>query len=154
MGLRLIGGRRIRWGVLVPLGVLLGVLLGCVLLSVRVYEYAWVCDRETGGALAQFPAFGNADIEPRPDTMNFEDCNAGFSTTASADRVVHYYRRQLTGNGWEVWGPGWYERRSLGEAPALVATRGDVYYYVDVAPSTGEGTPGTQVVHLAVKATP
>ena len=147
---------------MVPLGVFLGVLLGCVLLSVRVYEYAWVCDRETGGALAQFPAFGNAEIEPRPDTMNFEDCNATFSTTASADRVVDYYRQQLTANGWEVrtvtpdelWAPEGYELQSPRQMPALTATRGYVYYYVDVAPSKGGRSPGNQVVHLAVKVMP
>ncbi len=92
MGLRLIGGRQIKWGALLPLGMLLGVLLGCVLLSVQVYEYA-VCDRETRGALAEFPAFGNVQITPEPDDVNREDCKAGCVTTAPGDQVIGYYRQ-------------------------------------------------------------
>ena len=180
MGLRLIGGRRIRWGVLASLGVVLTVLLGCVLLSVRVYQYAWVCDRETGGALAQFPAFGDAEVEPRPDTVNFENCKARYVTTAPGHEIIGYYRQQLTANGWEVEEPGWYERRheepmtslevqeepvvreepdeceqrSPAQMRALSAQRGDVHYSVSVAPPMGEESPRTQIVCLFVHVTP
>ena len=165
MGLRLIGGRRIRWGVLASLGVVLTVLLGCVLLSVRVYQYAWVCDRETGGAMSEFPAFGNADIEPRPDTTNFEDCNATFSTTAPGHEIIGYYRQQLTANGWEVRTvppaelgvreePDGCEQQNPAHQRALTGQRGDVYYYVSVAPPMGEESPSNQIVCLFVNVTP
>lgn len=158
MGLRLIGGRRITWGVLLSLGVL----LGCVLLSVQVYQYAWVCDRETGDALAEFPAFGNAEIKPRPDTMNFEDCNATFSTTAPADEVVGYYRRQLSSYGWQVrtvTREEQVERMGLPEAEVphahiLWAERGDVCYNVSVTPSSRPGSPGDQSVLIGTKDLP
>jgi len=158
MRLSLIGGRQIKWAALVPLGVL----LGCVLLSVQVYEYAWVCDRETGGALAEFPAFGDADIEPRPDTMNHEDCNATFSTTAPADRVVGYYRRQLSSHGWQVRTvprEEQVENMGLPEADVphrhvLWAERGDVCYNVSVTFSSQPGSPGNQSVLIGAKDLP
>ncbi len=95
--MRLLGGKQVRWAAVVQLGAL----LGCLLLSVLVYRYFEVCDRESGGALAEFPMFENAAIEPEPE-VNAEDCYATFSTTAPADSVISYYRQQLTSHGWRV----------------------------------------------------
>ena len=163
MGLRLIGGRRIGWGALASLGVLLGVLLGCVLLSVQVYEYVWVCDRESGGAMAEFPAVGNIDIELKPDDVNREDCTATFSTTAPPDRVIGYYRQQLTSHGWRVRTVTWQDMEEYyGEANPydrsqlhmLAGERANLCYFVNVTPSRGPGPPGTESVYLTAKVVP
>ncbi len=96
MGMRLLGGRQVRWAALAQLGAL----LGCLVLSTLVYRYFEVCDRETGGALAEFPAFGNADIDPGPD--DGDDCYAPFTAKAPTDSVIGYYRRQLISHGWQI----------------------------------------------------
>ncbi len=54
----------------------------------------------------------------------------------------------------ELQGPGGYQQRSLGQLLALAAERGDVFYFVNVAPSTEVELPSNQVVRLVVKVVP
>ncbi len=162
--MRLIGGRRVRWAAVVQLGAL----LGCLLLSTlvyRYYRYFEVCDRESGGALAEFPMFENAAIEPEPDDGDPEDCYATFSTTAPADSVISYYRQQLTSHGWEVatrtqedveeymkenLGGDYRRQDPTGEpGDGLAAGRGNLCVSVNVIPS--KGAVGVQRVALFVQ---
>ncbi len=142
MEMRLIGGRQVRWAVVVQLGAL----LGCLLLSTLVYRYFEVCDRESGGALAEFPMFENADIEPKPDDGDPEDCYATFSTMAPAESVISYYRQQLAAHGWKE---NLMETRTHDDY--YEANRGNLCIAVIVTPS--KGALGVQRVGLNVQYT-
>lgn len=160
MGLRLIGRRQVKWAAVVQLGAL----LGCLLLSVLTYRYFEVCDRESAAAIAEFPAFGNIDIELQPDEVNREDCTTTFSTTAPTDRVIGYYHQQLTSHGWRVravtqedmeeYYVGEDDLFDWSELHMLAGERGNLCYLVNVTPSQGPGQPGSQSVWLTVKVVP
>ena len=65
MGMKLLGRRRLRWAVVVPLVAL----LGCLALSTVVYRFNEVCAPESRAALGEFPVFGDADIDPDPNNF-------------------------------------------------------------------------------------
>ena len=117
--MKLLGGRRFKWNMVLPLAAL----LGCLVLSTVVYRNFNVCNSESRAAMTQFEAFGDTDIDPDPDFMG--DCTASFTTTAPADQVHAYYRRQLSAHGWTV-EPG-LRIQPLGR---LTGKRDNLCYYV------------------------
>ena len=129
--MKLLGGRRVRWAVVVPLAAL----LGCLAVSINLYRSFEVCVPESKAALTQFPAFGGAELDPAPNPAGSEgDCYASFSTTAPKDQVIGYYRQQLSAHGWAV-------RPGVGDEHSdLIGTRGNMCYFV----------AGTEPVNVSV----
>ena len=134
MGMKLLGGRRVRWLTVLPVVAV----LGCLVLSINVYRSWTVCVPESRTALTEFPAFEDADIDPGPNFAGSEeDCDASFSTTAPKDHVIGYYREQLSAHGWDV------NHAVADENSDLIGTRGNLCYYVS----------GNEPVHISVKRT-